>query len=261
MTLPRLVGMVHLEALPGAPRFAGSVDAVVEDAVERAVLLTRSGVPALMIENFGDAPFYATFVPAETVAALTRCVVAVAEAVDVPLGVNVLRNDARSGVAIAAATGASMIRVNVLSGSMSTDQGPIVGEAAAVGRDRARLVPGLEVWADVFVKHATPPPGATLEQSALDTWERGGADALVLSGTGTGHAPDLDRFGRIAGAVPDAPLVVGSGVDPDNVARFADVARHVVVGTCLERDGVPGAPLDDRRVERFMTAASAAGLT
>lgn len=258
--LPRLVGMVHLQPLPGSPRFGGSMEAVEADAVARARLLVDAGFPALMVENFGDVPFFAEDVPAETISAMTRCVGAVTASVDVPVGVNVLRNDAVSAVAIAAVTGAPFVRVNVLSGVMSTDQGPIVGRAARVGREKARLAPALSIWADVFVKHATPPPGVTLEQAAADTRERAGADVLVISGSGTGHAPDPDRLHRVAAAVPRAPLAVGSGVTADNVTSFAEAADHLIVGTCLEVDGVPGAALDPARIERFVAAASGAGL-
>lgn len=233
--------------------------AVVEEAVQRASLLADHGFEAVMVENFGDEPFFADSVPPVTVASVTACVSAIRQAVPARVGVNVLRNDALSAVAVAAAAGADFIRVNVLSGSMNTDQGPIVGRAAEVARARVRLTPELQVWADVFVKHASPPPGATLEQSALDTWERGGADALVISGTGTGHAPDLDRFERVAKVVPEAPLVVGSGATSHSLGRLLAVANHVIVGTALEVDGRPGAPLDPVRLEEFAAAASAAG--
>lgn len=214
-----------------------------------------------MIENFGDVPFYAGPVPAVSVAAMTACVAAIRSAVPAEVGVNVLRNDALAAVAVAAATGAAFIRVNVLTGSMYTDQGPIVGQAAEVARERARLAPGLAVWADVFVKHASPPPGLSLEQSAVDTWERGGAHALIVSGTGTGHAPDLERFDRIRSAVPAAPLVVGSGASAENLGRLAEVADHIVVGTSLEEGGRPGAPLEPARIEAFLAAAHRAGLS
>lgn len=236
------------------------MDEVVTDAVERAVTLTEAGFRALMIENFGDAPFYADSVPPVTVSALTACTVAVADQVDAILGVNVLRNDAVAAVGVAAATGASLIRVNVLTGLMQTDQGPIIGRAAEVTRSRATLRPDLAVWADVFVKHAVPPPGLTLEQAAADTWERGGADALVVSGIGTGHAPDIDRFRRLRRALPEAPLVVGSGATADNLAAFVELADHVIVGTALEADGRPGAALDPRRIGEFMDSAERAGL-
>lgn len=234
--------------------------AVVQEAVERAELLTRHGIRAVMVENFGDTPFFADSVPPVTVAAVTACVSAIRSETSAVVGVNVLRNDALSALSIAATTGARFIRVNVLSGWMSTDQGPIIGRAADLARTRAHLDPGVEVWADVFVKHATPPPGATLEQSALDTWERGGADALVISGTGTGRAPDLERFRRVAEAVPDAPLAAGSGANSGNLAELGSVADHVIVGTALEVDGRPGAPLDPDRVSAFVSAAAEAGL-
>lgn len=258
--LPALVGMVHLAPLPGAPQFGGSIDAVVDDALTRARQLVEAGFPALMVENFGDVPFYADDVPPVTIAAITRCVSHIAAEVDVPIGVNVLRNDGIAAVAIAGVTGAAMLRVNVLSGLMQTDQGPIVGRAAEVVRHRREVAPDTRIWADVMVKHASPPPGLTLEQSADDTWHRGGADALVLSGAGTGHAPDLDAFRKVRATVADAPLVVGSGATLDNLASLAELADHIIVGTALEVDDVPGAPLDPARLDRFVEAAASVGL-
>lgn len=260
-TLPTLVGMVHLLPLPGAPRFDGSMQAAIEDGIERATTLVDAGFGALMVENFGDDPFYANRVPPVTVAALTACVLAIRSKVDVPVGVNVLRNDAFSAVGVAAASRAEVIRVNVLSGTMYTDQGPIVGEAADVVRERGRVAPATEIWADVFVKHASPPPGSTLEQAAADLWHRGGADALIVSGTGTGLAPELGTFDRLRSVVPDAPLVVGSGATPANLPRLAEVADHVIVGTSLELGGVPGAGLDPPRIAAFLEAAHEAGLS
>ncbi len=260
MSLPPLVGMVHLSPLPGSPGFGGSMDAVVSDAARRAQVLTEAGFPALMVENFGDTPFFADSVPAVTVAAMTACVVAVRDASGTFTGVNVLRNDALSAVSIAAVTGAGMIRVNVLSGSMYTDQGLINGRAGELARLRRALGTGTEVWADVFVKHATPPPGLAVEQAALDSWERAGADALIVSGPGTGRAPDLDRLERVRAAVPDAPLVIGSGAGPENLSDLAGLADCVIVGTALEAGGRPGADLDPKRVDAFIVAAGEANL-
>lgn len=256
----RLVGMVHLRPLPGSPGYVGSIEDVVADAVARARTLADAGFPALMVENFGDVPFYADRVPAVTVAAMTRCVEAVKEATGLSVGVNVLRNDVESALSVAAATGAQFVRVNVLTGTMFTDQGPIVGRASEVIRLRERLCPDVAIWADVLVKHAVPPPGLTLEQAAADTWQRGGADALIVSGSGTGHAPDLDRFEQVRAAAPHAPLVAGSGADPSNLPEIAARCDHVIVGTYLEREGIPGAPLDPERLEAFMGTARRVGL-
>ena len=124
--------MVHLGPLPGSPQFGHDLKAVIASALADAERLEAAQFDGVMIENFGDIPFFADDVPKATIAGMTRVVSAISRHVDIPFGVNVLRNDALGALAIAAATGASFIRVNVLSGLMHTDQGPIVGRAAEV---------------------------------------------------------------------------------------------------------------------------------
>ncbi len=259
MTVPPLVGMVHLAPLPGSPRFGGSIDAVIEAAAADAATLTAAGFPAVMVENFGDAPFFPEGVGPETVAAMTRAVSAVA-AVAPTVGVNVLRNDALAALGIAAATGASMIRVNVLSGTMTTDQGVITGRAAELARARVVLAPAVQVWADVMVKHAVPPAGLTLEQAAVDTWERSGADALIVSGAGTGRAVDPDHVCRVRAVVPEAPLLLGSGVTPQDLPGYAESVQGVIVGSWLKEGGAVGNPVDPARAAEMVAAVQRVGL-
>jgi predicted TIM-barrel enzyme len=115
MNRPRLVGVIHLPPLAGSPRASLDAKACEQRATEDAKVLAGSGFEIVMIENFGDAPFFAGRVPAVTVAAMTSCAVAVrAAAPSLALGINVLRNDAESALGIAVAVGAACIRVNVL---------------------------------------------------------------------------------------------------------------------------------------------------
>ncbi len=251
--IPELIGMVHLGPLPGAPAPAPMAE-VVADAVRDARTLADAGFDAVMVENFGDAPFYADDVPKATIAAMTRAIGAVADAVEIPVGVNVRRNDALGARAVAAATGASMIRVNVLSGTMYSDQGTIEGRAAEVARARARLCPEAMILADVFVKHATPPPGLTLVQATHDLSGRGGADALIVSGTGTGSAISLDDARVVKKAAPHLPLVVGSGATPDTLSGLFDVVDSVIVGTATKVDGVTTNPVDPTRASALVAA-------
>ena len=116
-----IFGMVHLGALPGAPLFT-SLDAVIEKALRDARAIRDGGCDGFVVENFGDRPFARGRVEVETVAAMTRVIAEIASVVRLPFGVNVLRNDALSALAIAAATGAAFIRVNVHTGAMLTDQ-------------------------------------------------------------------------------------------------------------------------------------------
>ncbi len=252
--IPELIGMVHLGPLPGAPGFRGDFAAVVEAAVSDATTLARAGFDALMVENFGDAPFFADSVPRVTIASMTRAVGEVVDAVDIPVGVNVLRNDALSSLSVAAATGATMIRVNVLSGTMYTDQGAIEGRAAEVARLRARVCPSVLILADVFVKHATPPPGLTLVQATRDLAARSGADALVVSGGGTGDAVDMSDARVVKKTAPRMPLVIGSGASSATLAELFSAADAVIVGTSIKVDGITTNPVDPERAAALVAA-------
>jgi hypothetical protein len=245
--------MVHLGPLPGAPSFAGDLRRVIETAARDASTLADAGFDAVMVENFGDAPFFADEVPKITVAGMTRAVHAVGD-VGLPVGVNVLRNDALAALAIAATTGASFIRVNVLSGTMFTDQGPIVGQAAQAARFRAEHCPEVAVMADVFVKHATPPAGLTLVGATHDLSERSGANAIIVSGPGTGAAAHIEDLTVVADTT-DLPVFVGSGVTAASVAETLEIADGVIVGTATKPGGRVDAPVDALLAKAIVSAA------
>ncbi len=233
--------MVHLGPLPGAPDHDGDLQAVIDAAVTDATTLAAAGFDGVIVENFGDAPFFADDVPKVTVATMTKAVDAVT-ASGLPIGVNVLRNDALAALSIAAATGAAFIRVNVLSGSMFADQGELTGKAAEVARLRAAICPDVAVMADVFVKHAMPPAGVSLAEATRDLAERGGADAVIVSGASTGAAADLDDLAIVADAT-SLPVYVGSGVTADSVAATLKIADGVIVGTATKPPGRIDAPV------------------
>jgi membrane complex biogenesis BtpA family protein len=254
----KLIGMLHLPPLPGSPRSASSLDAIEAQAISEARVLAGEGFDAAILENFGDAPFFKDSVEAVTVAAMSRIASAVRrETPSLVLGVNVLRNDARSALAVAAASGAGFIRVNVHVGATVTDQGLVEGRAAETLRLRAALGVPVAVWADVHVKHGRPLSHETIEAEAEDAVERGLAEALIVSGAGTGKAASLADIGKLRELELGVPLYVGSGVDRERVLEFLDLADGVIVGTALKRDGVTTAALDPERVKRFAAAVKA----
>lgn len=250
--------MVHLGPLPGAPGHRGDVGTVVAAAERDAHLLHEGGCSAVLVENYGDAPFFPASVPAVTVAAMTRAVAAVRRKVPCPVGVNVLRNDGESALAIAAATGAAFIRVNVLSGVMATDQGMLTGRAAQIGRARTAWAPAVRVFADVFVKHAVPPPGLRLADATADLVARAGADAVIVSGAATGDPPSPQLVAEVAAAAAGVPVYIGSGLDADNAESLLGQAAGAIVGTSVKVDGVTTNPVDPARVAAVAAAVKAA---
>lgn len=256
-----LLGVVHLPALPGSPAYAGR-ERVRESALADAEALMAGGVSGFVVENFGDTPFRAGAVDPIVLAEMAVVVAQLRERFPrAMLGVNVLRNDARGGLAVAAATGADFIRVNVWTGEMITDQGRVTGDAARVTRERVAWDADVKVWADVAVKHATPPPGFDLEQSAADTAYRGLADGLIVTGRGTGASTSLAELKRVRQAVPDRPVWIGSGLEAASVADAFALAHGAIVGTSLKVDRQVRHPVDPTRVEELVAACRAAGYT
>lgn len=249
---PVLIGVVHLEPLVGAPRFAGSMPRVLEAALRDARALAGGGCDALIVENFGDAPFHREAVPPETVAAMARALALLRAAYPrLPLGVNVLRNDARSALGLCAALELDFLRVNVHAGAAVTDQGLVEGAAAQTLRERARLGSSAALWADAQVKHATGLSRESLGECVSDLLERSLADAVIVSGRATGSPPGAERVAEAAAAAGRAPVLIGSGLTLENAPELLAHARGAIVGTALKRGGRLHAPVEAARVRAF----------
>lgn len=258
-TPPRVVGVVHLPPLPGSARggSAREVATLIDRARVDASAYAAGGVDALIVENFGDVPFVAESVGAHVVAAMTLAVAAVQSETALPVGVNVLRNDVVSAVAIAAVAGGSFVRANVYVGAAVTDQGVIEGRAEEVQGLIRRLGAPIAVWADVDVKHAAALAPRPLSDAAVDAVERGLAAAVIVTGRATGQPVAPVDVSSVRSAVPGTPVYVGSGVTAANVSALLRSADGAIVGTAAKRDGVVTAPVDVARVRAIVAAAQA----
>lgn len=248
-----VVGVIHLPPLPGSPAWSGNWDGLVAQAARDAESLVEGGVDALIIENYGDAPFAKGRVEATTVSAMTAAITQIPALKRVPFGVNVLRNDGESALAIASVTGARFVRINVLVGAMVTDQGLIEGRAREVQVLRRQLGSDVQIWADVLVKHAAPLGQADVVQVAKDTLHRAGAAAIIVSGPGTGEAVDLERLRTLHAADLGAPILIGSGATLEDLPRLKPYCHGFIVATSL-KDPASGRP-DVQRVRAFVDAS------
>lgn len=254
-----LVGVVHLPPLPGSPRASAALSEIAKSAAADARALAAAGYDAIIVENFGDAPFFATKVPPVTVSAMTACALAVREAAPrTPLGINVLRNDGEAAIAIAACTGAAFVRINVLTGARVTDQGIVQGEAATIARLRRSLAEDVAVWADVDVKHSSP-LGAPrpLVQEVEDLTKRALADVVLVTGEGTGKGVDLAKLAAVKKA-SDKPVLVASGTTLELLGSLSAICDGVVVGSALREGGRAGSPIVAARASELADAFRAA---
>ncbi len=252
-----LIGTVHLAPLPGNRGSKHNPDTILEAALADAAAYVRGGVDGLIVENFGDAPFLPDRVEPHTVAYMTLIVRAIREhaaAQGVPVGVNVLRNDGLAALGIARAAGASFVRINVLTGVVATDQGIVEGRAHEVVRYRELIGGRMAILADIHVKHGRPLHSDDIAQAAHDTFHRGGADGLIVTGAASGAPPDSAELLAVKNVLPDAPLIAGSGLTPYNAPEIFALARAAIVGTWCKEGREITAPVDQARVEKLVAA-------
>lgn len=234
--------------------------AILRAVARDARALADAGFDLAVVENFGDVPFFKGHVPPVTIAAMTACALAARDtAPGLELGLNVLRNDGLAAVAIAAVVGAACVRINVLSGARVTDQGLVEGQAADVLRLRRELGrPDLQIWADVAVKHSAPLAARDLAEETRDLVQRALADAVLVTGSGTGEAVDPDHLRRVRAAADGRPIYVASGATEAALPLLAGLCDGVIVGSALRADGRAGGPVDPERARRFADAYRAA---
>lgn len=249
-----IIGMLHLQPLPGTPG-AGGLDSLRKRLMQDAQALAEGGVDGLILENFGDAPYFPGRVPSHTVAYMTLLGREVRSSFPQPLGINVLRNDGLAALAVAAAVGASFIRVNVYMGARVADEGLIQGEAHCVVRYRQELGCDVRIFADVAVKHSASLGVMDLRTEVSDALGRGKADAVIVSGPATGRETDIEDIDIAKMAAGAAAVLVGSGVRADNIGEVLSRADGVIVGTGLKAGGDVGNAVDPARVRELMEMA------
>jgi hypothetical protein len=256
-----IVGMVHCWPLPGAPGYTGyGLDVIIDHAIRDAEALRDGGCDGLIVENMWDIPFRAgSRIAPESIAAHAVVARAVGNAVDLPLGVNLVHNGGTALLGVAIAAGARFIRVCMFTGAGVWEAGEIdEGCSAELMRRRKELsAEHIKILADVDKKHSVRFPGIDLATHI--EWTRfSGADGLIVSGRMTGDAPDLAKVREAKALAGDRPVLLGSGVTEHNVADFLGVADGIIVGSSLKVDGVCENPVDVERVRRLVTAARAA---
>lgn len=248
-----LIACVHLLPLPGAPLYDGDLSRVFDQAAHEIDIFVKNGADAIIIENFRDKPFYPTNVPVETVAALSAISRELINKVNIPVGINVLRNDAEAAVAIATATQANFIRVNTHMGAVVSEQGIIQGLSHKTLRLRSHLKSDIAIFADIGVKHAAPLADRGLAIEAKDLQHRGLVDALIVSGALTGLETSTADI-QVVKDNAQLPILIGSGATPENIEKSIGLVNGYIVGSYFKKDGIGNNFVDEKRVQNFIDA-------
>lgn len=256
-----LVGMVHVGATAGAPFSSSSAAELVDRARQEAEVLAAAGFEAIIVENMHDRPYVHGRQGPQVVAAMTLAAAAVREvAPGLPLGVQVLSGGNHEALAIAQAVGGQFIRCENFVFSHVADEG-LLAEAEAGALLRYRRAIGatqIAIFADVKKKHASHAITADVDLAeAVEGAAFFGADGVIVTGTATGKPARADDVAA-ARAATRLPVLVGSGVTPENAAALLAHADALIVGSWIKREGAWSNPVDAARCRSMVAAVRAA---
>jgi len=253
----RLLGMVHVGALPGTPFSKDSVCELERLAVLEAKQIEEAGFDAIIVENMHDAPYvHGDHLGPEIIAAMTRLTGAVRKAVQIPVGVQILSGGNRHAIAVAHTNQLPFIRCENFVFAHVADEG-LLAEAEAGGLLRYRKSIGAEdvkVFCDLKKKHASH--AITSDIDLAETAHAGeffGADGFVVTGISTGKAAALEDVKAVREATC-LPVIVGSGVTPGYAEALAEYADALIVGSYIKHDGFWKNPVDFARAKAIVDA-------
>jgi membrane complex biogenesis BtpA family protein len=251
-----VIGVIHSLPLPGSPHYDGDpIDRIYSYALAEARRYRDGGLDGLMVENHGDIPFAK---PDELGPETAACMAVMAEAVrrdtGLPVGINVLANGATQALAVAKAAGAAFIRVNQWANAYVANEGFMEGKAGAASRYRSWLrAKDVAIFADVHVKHGAH---AIVADRSLTELTRDAeffdADAVIVTGQRTGDGANVDDLKTVLSST-ELPVLVGSGVTPENVGAIFEHADAVIVASALKHGGSWWNEVDPERLAYFMS--------
>ncbi|MEA4912781.1 MAG: BtpA/SgcQ family protein [Oscillospiraceae bacterium] len=244
-----LIGMIHLLPLPGSPDYGGSMQQVLDAAMEDLGALERGGADSFIIENFGDVPYCCENEPV-TLAAMTKLSTLIACETKLPFGVNVQFNCTEQEWALAYAVEADYIRVEAFVENRVGKHGVTYAAAPSLMRLRGHYPAKTLIFADINTKHTFPLVEQPTDFSVHEAIESG-ADALIITGLLTGQSPRCEDLEEIKAFTGDVPVLLGSGVAVHNAAEFYAVADGAIIGSSIKKDGDVFKRVDEERVRRL----------
>lgn len=241
-----VIGDIHLPPLPGSPKYNSSlkIENIVEFAMSEAKIYAENGFDGIILENYGDVPYYPDRVGPETVAIMTYIASEIIKNVKIFLGIQVMKNDPIASISIAHTVGGKFVRVNNLE------------EKTYEIQKFRKVLRAEEVKIFADVEHALI-GNRDITRVAEDLAYYDLADAIIISGGFPGfrgRRVNIEDIEKIKGraAFSNFPILVAGGINKDNVQEYLKVCDGIIIATSLKIDGVTTNPLDPFRVKKFM---------
>lgn len=236
-----LIGMLHLAGGEDCSSYEKKFSRKLTRVMEELAIYEEEGLQGALFENY-----HGSVSDVHTALMALKGIRS-----SLQLGVNILPNQMGLAMQLAHEYGLSFVQVDYVAGRYAR-----APSDEAYYHDLSRWreeFPHIFVLGGVWPKYYTPLPGSILEEELKEGMQR--ADAIVVTGTGTGMETPLEKirqFRQVLG--DDYPLVVGAGLTAKNVKGQMGVADGGIVGSAFKIGGQTWEPVERDLVRAFVAA-------
>lgn len=250
-----IIGMIHVQALPGTPLHKNSMEKIVSIACKEAEIYLKHDINAILVENMHDIPYIQSskFQP-ETVACLSRVCSELRKIIpsNIPCGIQVLSGGNKEALAIAKACSFDFIRAEGYVFAHIGDEGYVNACAGEILRYRKNIdAENVLIFTDIKKKHSSHSitSDVTLNETAkaADFFI---TDGLILTGTATGDPVNELELKELRKNTI-SPILIGSGTTIDNIENYFS-ADSFIIGSYFKKGGMWSNDLEESRVKDLM---------
>ncbi len=248
-----IIGMIHLKALPGTPKFNGNINEIIDTALSEVEIYKNAGIDGLAIENMHDVPYLKNDVGHEISSLMSIIGYEVKKLSGLPCGIQVLSSANKVALAIAKNASLDFIRAEGFVFGHVADEGYIDANAGELLRYRKAInADHIAVFTDIKKKHSSHT--ITADVDIVETAKAAEfflSDGIIITGISTGESANMDEIKSIKKACK-IPVIVGSGITIDNVSEYLSNSDALIVGSYFKKDGFWANELEQDKIARFM---------
>jgi membrane complex biogenesis BtpA family protein len=249
-----VIGMIHVDALPGTPKYSGNVNKIIENAIEEALIYKSAGINGIMIENMHDVPYLNNSAGPEITSTMAIIAYEIKKQTKLFTGIQILAAANQEAIAIAHSANLDFIRAEGFVFAHVADEGVIESNAGTLLRYKRQIgADNVMVFTDIKKKHSSH--SLTSDLSIVDTAKAAEfflSDGIVITGSATGEEVDIAELNSLK-QNSKLPIIIGSGITSDNISNYYDLADLFIVGSYFKKEGNWKNKVDKDRVEKLLS--------
>ena len=248
-----IIGVIHVDALPGTPQYKGNVKTIINKAVKEARVYKNAGVDAIIIENMHDVPYLKKTAEHEISTLMSVIGYEVKNNTSLQCGIQILAGANKQALAAANSSGLDFIRAEGFVFAHVADEGNIESDAGELLRYRKQIgAEDILIFTDIKKKHSSH--SITSDVDIVATAKAAEfflSDGIIVTGPSTGEEANADELKSVK-KTTSLPVLIGSGITADNIEKYYNLADAFIIGSYFKKNGIWKNEVDPVRVKNLI---------